>query len=77
MFYTDPRGHEQVQSLIDKLGEMHIAKITGLRPHEMYESYFVTVPYVIPGKFVTYAFLYTGGALTQWCTGSLAKKERK
>ena len=42
---------------------------------ELFKGYFVAVPYVIPGKFVTYAFSYTGGALTQWCTGTLAKKE--
>lgn len=36
MLYTDPRGHEECRELIDKLGEMNIAKITGLRPHEMY-----------------------------------------
>lgn len=36
MLYTDPRGHEQCQELIDKLGELNIARITGLRPHEMY-----------------------------------------
>lgn len=36
MLYTDPRGHEECRRLIDTLGEMHIAKITGLRPHEMY-----------------------------------------
>ena len=42
---------------------------------ELYKGYFVAVPYVIPGKFVTYAFSYTGGALTQWCTSTIAKKE--
>ena len=41
----------------------------------MYQGYFSVVPYVIPGKYVAYAFSYTGGALMQWCTETLAKKE--
>ena len=41
----------------------------------MYQGYFSVVPYVIPGKYVAYAFSYTGGALIQWCTETLAKKE--
>lgn len=41
----------------------------------MYEGYFSIVPYVIPGKYVAYAFSYTGGALMQWCTETVAKKE--
>ena len=36
MLYTDPRGKDEVQALIDALGERTIAEITGLRPHEMY-----------------------------------------
>lgn len=42
----------------------------------MYDGYFSVVPYVIPGKYVAYAFSYTGGALMQWCTEMLAKKEK-
>ena len=38
---------------------------------------YVIVPHVIPGKYVTYAFSYTGGALMQWCTSNLAKKEKE
>lgn len=41
----------------------------------MFNGRFAVVPYVIPGKYVAYAFSYTGGALLQWCTGELAKKE--
>lgn len=41
----------------------------------MYEGYFSVVPYVIPGKYVAYAFSYTGGALMQWCAENLTKKE--
>lgn len=36
MLYTDPRGQAQCRRLSEKLGEKNIAKITGLRPHEMY-----------------------------------------
>lgn len=43
----------------------------------MYQGYFSVVPYVIPGKYVAYAFSYTGGALLQWCVNSLAKKEKE
>ena len=42
---------------------------------KLYNGYFAAVPYVVPGKFVTYAFSYTGGALTQWCSNTIAKKE--
>lgn len=38
---------------------------------------FAVVPYVIPGKYVCYAFSYMGGALIQWCIETLAKKERE
>lgn len=41
----------------------------------MYNGYFAVVPYVIPGKYVAYAFSYTGGALIQWCVETLAKGE--
>ncbi|MBR0368381.1 MAG: carbohydrate kinase [Clostridia bacterium] len=44
---------------------------------EMYKGYFSVVPYVIPGKYVAYAFSYTGGALIDWCVGNLAKDEKK
>ena len=43
----------------------------------MYEGNFAVVPYVIPGKYVCYAFSYTGGALIQWCVDTLAKKEKE
>lgn len=36
MLYTDPRGNEECRELADRLGEKRIARITGLRPHEMY-----------------------------------------
>lgn len=43
----------------------------------MYEGYYSVVPYVIPGKYVAYAFSYTGGALMQWCVDTVAKKEKE
>lgn len=43
----------------------------------MYEGNYAVVPYVIPGKYVCYAFSYTGGALIQWCIDTLAKKEKE
>ena len=33
----------------------------------MRKGFFSVVPYVVPGKYVAYAFSYTGGALIQWC----------
>lgn len=43
----------------------------------MYDGYYSVIPYVIPGKYVCYAFSYTGGALIQWCVDTLAKKEKE
>ncbi|MCR5627375.1 MAG: carbohydrate kinase [Lachnospiraceae bacterium] len=43
---------------------------------KMMPGKYVIVPYVIPGKYVTYAFSYTGGALMQWCTQTLAGSEK-
>lgn len=43
----------------------------------MYNGYYSIVPYVTPGKYVAYAFLYTGGALIQWCVDTIAKKEKE
>ncbi|MCQ2555661.1 MAG: carbohydrate kinase, partial [Clostridia bacterium] len=43
----------------------------------MTKGKYAVVPYAIPGKYVCYAFSYTGGALMQWCTDTLAKKEKE
>lgn len=43
----------------------------------MAEGNFSVVPYVVPRKYVCYAFSYTGGALIQWCVDTLAKKEKE
>lgn len=44
---------------------------------KMMPGKYVIVPYVPQGKYVTYAFSYTGGALIQWCTDSIAGKEKE
>lgn len=44
---------------------------------KMMPGKYVIVPYVVPGKYVTYAFSYTGGALIKWCTDSMAKAEKE
>lgn len=36
---------------------------------------FSVVPYAVPGKYVAYAFSYTGGALMQWCMETFGKGE--
>lgn len=36
---------------------------------------FSVVPYILPGKYVTYAFSNTGGALIQWCMETFGKGE--
>lgn len=46
-------------------------------PDVMYAGNYAVVPYVIPGKYVCYAFSYTGGALIRWCADTLAKKEKE
>ncbi|MCI1723232.1 MAG: FGGY family carbohydrate kinase [Lachnospiraceae bacterium] len=43
----------------------------------MMRGNYAVVPYVIPGKYVCYAFSYTGGALIQWCVDTLTKKEKE
>ncbi len=39
----------------------------------MRKGSFSVVPYILPGKYVTYAFSYTGGALVQWCMDTFGK----
>lgn len=36
MLYTDPRGAEECAALSERLGNNHIARVTGITPHEMY-----------------------------------------
>ena len=44
---------------------------------EMYEGSYAVVPYIVPGKYITYAFSFTGGALLSWYIQNLAKEEKK
>ena len=41
----------------------------------MAKGSFSVVPYVLPGKYVTYAFSYTGGALIRWAMDTFGKGE--
>lgn len=41
----------------------------------MSKGFFSVVPYAVPGKYVSYAFSYTGGALMQWCMETFGKGE--
>ena len=41
----------------------------------MGEGAFSVVPYVVPGKYVAYAFFHTGGALLAWCMDTFCKGE--
>jgi len=41
----------------------------------MRKGYFSVVPYAVPGKYVAYAFSYTGGALIQWCMETFGRGE--
>ena len=63
-------GAGTVQCLTPVFDEMPDVK-------KMMPGKYVIVPHVIPGRYVTYAFSYTGGALMQWCTSNLAKKEKE
>ena len=36
MLYTDPRGKEECEQLMEAMDSMTIASITGVKPHEMY-----------------------------------------
>ena len=36
MLYTDPRGDEECEELCRRLGEEHLTRITGVKPHSMY-----------------------------------------
>lgn len=50
----------------------------GIPPMDaLYDGNYAVVPYVVPGTYVCYAFSYTGGALMQWCTETLAKEEKR
>ena len=82
-------GHDQIaaavgsgvfdgSSAIDGAGTVEcLTPIYDSMPQKdvMYRNYFSIVPYVVPGMYAAYAFSYTGGALIQWFTQTLAGKE--
>lgn len=84
-----PAGHDQVtaavgagifekDTAVDGAGTVEcITPVYEGIPSEkdMYEGNYAIVPYVIPGKYVTYAFSFTGGALISWYIHNLAKGE--
>ena len=41
----------------------------------MAKGYFSVVPHAVPGKYVAYAFSYTGGALIQWAMETFGRGE--
>ncbi len=41
----------------------------------MAEGKYAVIPFALPGKYVTYAFTYTGGALISWFIHQMAKAE--
>lgn len=43
----------------------------------MADDGYAVVPYILPGKYVTYAFSYTGGALISWFVSQMAKEEKR
>ena len=58
---------ECITPIYDEIPDMRI----------MTKGMYAVVPYVIKGKYVCYAFSYTGGALIQWCIDTIAKKEKE
>ena len=86
-----PAGHDQVaaaigsgvfdkNSAVDGAGTVEcIVPIYDEIPDgsSMYEGNYAIIPYVIPGKYVTYAFTFTGGALVDWFVQNFAKNEAK
>lgn len=43
----------------------------------MSKGNYAVIPYILPGKYVTYAFSYTGGALISWYIDQMAKDEKR
>ncbi|MDD2971854.1 MAG: FGGY family carbohydrate kinase [Lachnospiraceae bacterium] len=42
----------------------------------LYQGSYAVVPYIIPGKYVCYAFSFTGGALVKWNIDNFCKLEK-
>lgn len=85
-----PAGHDQFASAIgsgvfesecavDSAGTVEcITCVYDIIPDGsiMGKSGYAIVPYVVPGKYITYAFSFTGGALVAWFINNLAKAEK-
>lgn len=86
-----PVGHDQVAAAIgsgvfeDGIAVDGAGTVECITPvyegipkgHAMMDGNYAIVPYVIPGKYVTYAFSYTGGALISWYISQMAKAEMR
>lgn len=86
-----PVGHDQVaaaigagvydtESAVDGAGTVEcVTPVFGKIPDisGMTKNNYAIVPYLKEGTYVTYAFSYTGGALIDWYTKNLAKKEHE
>lgn len=48
---------------------------SGTNMSKLYEGKYAVTPYILPNKYLCYAFSYTGGALLSWFTQNLAKAE--
>lgn len=85
-----PAGHDQVaaaigsgvfetDSAVDGAGTVEcITPVYDGIPKNgnMGKGNYAVVPYIIPGRYVTYAFSYTGGALIAWYIDQMAKSEK-
>jgi len=80
-------GHDQVaaavgsgvfdgHTAVDGAGSVEcitpVFSLDNIRAGNMAEGSYSIVPYVEPGKYVCYAFLFTGGALLKWFADNLA-----
>lgn len=54
-----------------------ITPVFGTIPEKEFQKNFYNVVPYLGGKYVSYAFTYTGGALLQWCIDELLKKEKE
>lgn len=84
-----PAGHDQVAAAIgsgvfdsdhavDGAGTVECITpvFEGIpKGRHMYDNGYAVIPYVVPGKYVTYAFSFTGGALVSWFIKTCAKAE--
>lgn len=84
-----PAGHDQVAASIgagvfsvnyavDSAGSVEcVTPVFDSIPENdlLYKGCYAIVPYVEPGRYVTYAFSFTGGELIRWYINTFAKEE--